>query len=219
MAVEFVALDWETANGARGSACAVGMVRVVGGEVVDTWSSLLRPPECFSGFAEANTAVHGLCADDVADAPRFADVWPTVESWLGSTTVVAHNAQFDLGVVQDATWASGARCPRLRYGCTLALARRHYDLPSYTLDAVADAAGVSLARHHEALADALAAAEILLRIAQDSAVSSVDDVFDLHGLALGWSTGPDAAPCRVVGRSRWTKVVPGTAGWAESTLW
>ena len=78
---------------------------------------------------------------------------------------------------------------------------------------------LGLARHHEALADALAAAEILLRIAQDSAVSSVDDVFDLHGLALGWSTGPDAAPCRVVGRSRWTKVVPGTAGWAESTLW
>lgn len=219
MALDFVALDWETANGARGSACAVGLVRVAGGAVAGTWSTLIQPPERFATFDERNTQVHGLCADDVAGAPRFADVWPEVEARLTPTTVIAHNAQFDLGVVQDATWATGHRCPRLRYGCTLLLARRHYALESYTLDEVAAAAGVDLARHHDALSDALAAAEVLLRIAQDVEADSVAEVFALHGLELGWSAGPDAAPCRVVGASRWERVAPGEDREAEPTLW
>lgn len=219
MALDFVALDWETANGARGSACAVGLVRVTGGAVTGTWSTLIRPPERFPSFDARNTEVHGLCEADVADAPRFADVWPEIEARLTPTTVIAHNAPFDLGVVQDATWATGHRCPRLRYGCTLLLARRHYTLESYTLDEVATAAGVTLERHHDALSDALAAAEVLLRIAADVEADDVEEVFGVHGLGLGWSTGPDAAPCRVVGASRWERIAPGQAREAEPTLW
>lgn len=218
MALDFVALDWETANGARGSACAVGLVRVTGGAVAGTWSTLIQPPERFATFDARNTQVHGLCADDVADAPRFADVWPAVEARLTPTTVVAHNAQFDLGVVQDATWATGHRCPRLRYGCTLLLARRHYALESYALDEVAAAAGVSLEQHHDALSDALACAGVLLRIARDVDADSVEEAFAVHGLELGWSAGPDAAPCRVVGGSRWERVAPGEATATEPTL-
>ncbi|NLE72081.1 MAG: 3'-5' exonuclease [Actinomycetales bacterium] len=217
--MDFVALDWETANGARGSACAVGVVEVRDGRVAATWSTLLRPPERFGGFDAANTAVHGLRADDVATAPRFADAWPDIERRLSAATVVAHNATFDLGVIQDSTWAAGLPCPRLRFGCTLLLARRHYDLPSYTLDVVAEAAGVRLDRHHDALSDARAAAEVLLRIAQDCGTSSVNETFALHGVALGWSRGPDAAPCRVVGRSRWERSTPGQDVPAPSTLW
>ena len=33
--MNFVAIDFETANYARDSACAVGLVKVVGGEIVD----------------------------------------------------------------------------------------------------------------------------------------------------------------------------------------
>ncbi|NCT90781.1 DNA polymerase III subunit epsilon [Cellulomonas sp. APG4] len=219
MALDFVAFDWETANGARGSACAVGLVRVRDGQVVSTWSSLLRPPAPFAGFDPANTAVHGLCADDVTEAPSFAEAWPTVESWLVADTAVAHNARFDLDVVKDATWASGLHCPRLRYGCTLTLARRHFDLPSYGLDVVAEAAGVTLEAHHDALADARAAAEVLLRVCSDVGATSVEEAFDAHGIGLGWSTGPEAVPCRVVGRSRWHGSPRGTAQHVEPTLW
>lgn len=216
--MNFVALDWETANGARGSACAVGLVRVRGGQVRDRWSSLIRPPDHFSGMDPRNTAVHGLAEEDVAAAPPFRELWPRVEARLLGDLVVAHNAQFDLGVIQDATWASGHRCPHLRYGCTLLLARRHYLLDSYTLDEVAAAADVRLEHHHDALSDALAAAQVLLRIAADLGTATVEETFAAHGLALGWSAGPDAAPCRVVGRSRWERVVPGTGQAAEPTL-
>lgn len=217
--LDFVALDWETANGARGSACAVGLVRVMDAVVAGTWSTLIQPPDRFASFDPRNTEVHGLHEEDVASAPRFVDVWPSIETRLARSTVIAHNAQFDLGVVQDATWATGHRCPRLRYGCTLLLARRHYALESYTLDLVAAAAGVTLDRHHDALSDALAAAEILLRIAQDVGAASVEETFAVHGLELGWSAGRDAAPCRVAGPSHWERVGPGQGRVEEPTLW
>lgn len=216
--MDFVALDWETANGARGSACAVGLVTVHGGRVTDTWSTLIRPPDRFSGFDARNTAVHGLCEADCADAPTFAEVWPQIQARLLGNVVVAHNAQFDLGVIQDATWATGHPCPHLQYGCTLLLSRRHYALDSYTLDEVSAAAGVRLERHHDALSDSLAAAEVLLRIAADLGTASIGGTFTAHGLELGWSAGPDAAPCRVVGRSRWERVVPGEERATEPTL-
>lgn len=219
MAVDFIALDWETANGSLGSPCAVGLVEVRDGEIAETWSSLMRPPDRFSSFATGNTAVHGLCAADVAAAPRFDEVWPSIEARLLPLTVMAHNAQFDLGVIQDATWASGLPCPRLRYGCTLLLARRHYNLDSYTLDRVAEAAGVDLGRHHDALSDALAAAEVLLRIVDDVDAASVEEVFEIHGLSLGWSSGPGAQPSRVEGRSRWERITPGEERSVAPTLW
>lgn len=217
--MDFVALDWETANGARGSACAVGLADVRGGQLVETWSSLIRPRDGFAGFDPRNIAVHGLTEQDVADAPCFAEVWPAVLERLDGRVVVAHNATFDLGVIQDATWAAGVSCPRLRHGCTLLLARRHYDLPTYTLDVVAEAAGVPFDRHHDAHADAVACAEVLLRISEDAAAASVADAFEIHGLALGWSAGPDAQPCRVVGRSRWDKLGPGEERATAPTLW
>lgn len=219
MSLEFVAVDWETANGARGSACAVGIVQVLDGAVAGTWSTLIQPPDRFSSFDPRNTAVHGLRAEDVMGAPRFVDIWPTIEARLTGSTVIAHNAKFDLGVVQDATWATGHRCPRLRYGCTLLLARRHYALESYTLDVVATAAGVPLDRHHDARSDALAAAEILLRIAHDVGAASIEETFTAHGLELGWSAGRDATPCRVTGPSPWVRLSRGQERPEAPTLW
>ncbi|HSV92226.1 MAG TPA: hypothetical protein VLH81_04080, partial [Desulfobacterales bacterium] len=43
VALSFVALDFETANAFRGSPCAVGLARVLDGEVVETARWLMRP--------------------------------------------------------------------------------------------------------------------------------------------------------------------------------
>jgi DNA polymerase III subunit epsilon len=219
MAVDFIAIDWETANAARGSACAVGLVEVRDGEITDTWSSLMQPPDQFSSFDANNTAVHGLRAEDVVGAPRFDELWQSIEERLLPLTVVAHNAKFDIGVIQDATGASRLRSAPLRYGCTLLLARRHYNLDSYTLDVVSEAAGVSLTHHHDALSDSLAAAQVLLKIIEDVGATSVEEAFEIHGLALGWSGGPDRQACQVAGRSRWERITPGEITPVESTLW
>lgn len=134
MTMDFVAIDWETANAHRASPCAIGMVVIRDGDVAESWSTLMRPPRGHGSFSPRNTAIHGLGADDVVGAPRFDEVWPEIERRLVGLPVFAHNAAFDMSVIQETTAAVGLPCPELTFGCTLVLARQHYVLRSYTLD-------------------------------------------------------------------------------------
>ncbi|HMS25247.1 MAG TPA: exonuclease, partial [Acidimicrobiia bacterium] len=57
--ISFTAIDFETANEFRGSACAVGLAKVVNGTVVDEKSLLFKPPEGHQRFDPFNTLIHG----------------------------------------------------------------------------------------------------------------------------------------------------------------
>jgi len=76
--MNFVAIDFETANYECNSACAVGLVKVVGGEIVDTAVHLIKPPTREFVF----TYVHGLTWNDVARSADFGKLWPTLEPLL-----------------------------------------------------------------------------------------------------------------------------------------
>ena len=64
--LNFCAIDFETANANRGSACAVGLARVVDGEIVATTHFLMRPPEEVDWFDGFNVELHGITAEMVA---------------------------------------------------------------------------------------------------------------------------------------------------------
>ena len=65
----FVAIDFETANGNRSSVCSVGIVVVRDGEIVDKYYSLIQPTPNF--YTRFTTAVHGLTMEDTGDARQF----------------------------------------------------------------------------------------------------------------------------------------------------
>ena len=71
----FVAIDFETADYGRDSACSVALVRVVGEEIVERTHWLIRPPRRTFAF----THVHGITWERVAREPTFADLWPRLE--------------------------------------------------------------------------------------------------------------------------------------------
>ena len=74
---DFAAIDFETANFERSSVCAVGVVIVRGGKVVDQYYSLIRPePEYYTYRC---TQVHGLTEADTRCAPNFPEVWASIE--------------------------------------------------------------------------------------------------------------------------------------------
>jgi DNA polymerase-3 subunit epsilon len=155
----FVALDFETANRRRDSACAVGAVRVERGVVVERYQSLIRPPTRHFEF----TWLHGISWRDVANAPGFRAVWYELRALCeGVDFLAAHNASFDAGVLDACCDQHGL--PRFdhRYECTVALARRVWNIHPTKLDCVAGALGIPL-RHHEAMSDAQACADIVLR--------------------------------------------------------
>jgi len=96
--MNFTAIDFETATGYRNSACAVGIVTVENGEIVDQYSALIRPPE--NHYWGMNIGVHGIYPSDTASAPSFAELYPEIHNRLHERTLVAHNAPFDRSVLQ-----------------------------------------------------------------------------------------------------------------------
>lgn len=190
--LDFTAIDFETANGFRGSPCAVGLVRVRDGVVAETGSWLMRPPRGFDRFDPRNVRIHGITEDQVSDRPRFGEVFSELEEFIGDDALVAHNAGFDLGVIESALEVSGADVPEMRFGCSLMLARKSYSLASYALPSAAAEAGFTLQNHHDALADAQACAAIVQdigsrQVAHEASVTprrNLSAVLDTAGLAL-----------------------------------
>ena len=156
--MNFVAIDFETANYRADSACAVGLVKVMDGEIVAKAVHLIRPPTREFVF----THIHGLTWKDVANAKDFATLWPTIELFLdGAAFLAAHNASFDKGVLHACCASYGLQAPSLRFECTVQIARRTWNIRPTKLPDVCQKLGIAL-NHHEALSDALACARIVL---------------------------------------------------------
>jgi DNA polymerase III subunit epsilon len=177
MALEFVAIDFETANSSPASPCAVGLVRVKDGFIQESISMLFKPPYPNNWFHEGNIRVHGIRPEDVQDAPDFEEVLPELLLFTEGLPFIAHNASFDMGVLRASALAVDFDLPDLSYGCSLAMARKTYNLESYRLNAVAYAIGHEEFNHHDALADADACARIVLHMAQRHEVESLEDLF------------------------------------------
>ncbi|MCM1067481.1 MAG: 3'-5' exonuclease [Muribaculaceae bacterium] len=158
----FVAIDFETANGRRCSVCSVGLIIVRDGEIVDRFYSLIKPtPNYYSYWT---TEIHGLTQADTESAPTFPEVWAQVQERIKGLPLVAHNKPFDESCLKAAFAEYGMEYPDYEFYCTLAASRRHLDLPSHQLHIVAEACGFHLENHHDALADAEACAAIALKI-------------------------------------------------------
>lgn len=165
MGLDFVAVDFETANRSHASMCAVGAVRVRDGVVVDTFSSLVRPPEEFGDFEAGNIRVHGITAEAVEAAGSWLDIYPAFRAFVGGDVVAGHNARFDSSVLVNTCGAYDIDLPTLSVVCTLQLARAALKLPSYSLPWVASHLGIPRFDHHDALEDARASAGVLVALA------------------------------------------------------
>ena len=161
---DFAAIDFETANEWPSSVCSVGVVVVRGGEIVDSFYSLIHPePEYYQRFCQR---VHGLGPEDTDDAPIFPAVWAQIEPLIKGLPFVAHNSPFDEGCLKAVFRVYRMDYPDYRFLDTLRASRRHFGrrLPNHQLQTVAAACGHDLTCHHHALADAEACARIALRL-------------------------------------------------------
>jgi DNA polymerase-3 subunit epsilon len=175
--LDFTAIDFETANSSGASACAVGLARVRGGQVVATAAWLIKPPPGHDDFAPINVGIHGIQPAHVMNAPSWSDQLSRLTAFAGADVLVAHNAGFDMSVLRRACAATGEECPPYRYVCSVQMSRKTYALASYRLPLVAAVAGCSPFAHHDALADAVACAEITIDCARRAGVD------DVHALA------------------------------------
>jgi DNA polymerase-3 subunit epsilon len=183
MEMNFVTIDFETAQYARESACAVGLVKYRDGKVADTWYSLIRPPKLY--IRPDFTDIHGLTVDDVRDAPAFVDLWDSsIRPFISGLPLAAHNAPFDMGVLRAVLEWYGLPVPHLNYFCTLALARRTWpELESHALTSLGESFGITY-EAHQALDDARTCGTIACMAAEKYGCRDIKGLLKAVGLGF-----------------------------------
>jgi DNA polymerase-3 subunit epsilon len=162
--MEFVVIDFETANRARSSACEIGLVKVVNGHITGKFSSLLRPHKDFDQFEAMNVMIHGIKAKDVRSAPEINEIWGEILDFIGDAPLLAHNAAFDMGVLRSTADLYSIELPKVDVYCTLVLSRKVLSLVSYSLPWVAEDLGIEFDHKHRAVEDAGGTAQVALEL-------------------------------------------------------
>ena len=154
----FLAIDFETANYKRNSACAVGLVRVEDSRIVRRAYHLIRPPSNWFVF----TYLHGIAWEDVIYEPTFEGVWQRIAPLFdGIDFLVAHNASFDRSVLRSCCEEAGIEQPEIPFRCTVTAARQVWDIYPTKLPDVCAYLDIPL-NHHEAASDSEACARIMI---------------------------------------------------------
>lgn len=163
--MDFIAMDFETANRQRASACSLALVVVRQDRVVDSFYTLIDPE---APFEPQNVRIHGITAAQVAGQPIFPAVWPHIQSFFTPDQLVtAHNSPFDVSVLRRTLERYDLPVPHYQVIDTARTAKKLMpDLPNHRLDTVSAALHIPLAHHHNALQDSYACARILIAQAQ-----------------------------------------------------
>ena len=157
---EYLAVDVET-NGLGGDRCElteIGTVLVGGGELHDTWESLVRPAQPLTRGIERFT---GITQGMVDRAPAPEEVLPEIARSIEGRVLVAHNASFDTRVLRQAFDRCGIDWPKPPVICTVAMARKFAPLVRQRkLALLAESLGIEVEGVHRALPDALTCARV-----------------------------------------------------------
>jgi DNA polymerase III epsilon subunit-like protein len=185
----FTAVDLETTDRdtTKAEIVEIAAVRVRDGQIVETFSSLVKPR---GPIAPGATDTHGIRATDVATASRFEDVWPKFRAFCGDDVIVAHNGyEFDFRILARVVRALGKRFDLCTYD-TLPLARDLYPTSRKLVD-LARQFGIPPGRSHRALDDTLTLAKVVLALDEvklsRARKTALVNLLDNLGIALALS--------------------------------
>lgn len=174
MSLDFVAIDFETANQYRASACSVGLVKFIDGKVVDTFYSLINPESEFDYY---NMQLHGITPEMVVDSPNYLQISSIIKEFKMELPLVAHYAPFDMGVIKDSNERYNIIDFNANYFDSYYLSRRFITSISYKLNHLAELLEFEF-DHHNALEDAKACGELILHIAKKNSFSTVEALLE-----------------------------------------
>ncbi len=158
----FVVFDIETTGFYPGidQITEIGAVRIERGEITGRFSTFVNPGR---PIPEKIVKLTGITDAMVHDAPGIETVLPEFLEFAKDAVLVAHNASFDVGFIRYYAAKQGLRTDNTILD-TLQLARFMFpELEHHRLNTLAKHLGVSLEKHHRAVDDSAATAEILLK--------------------------------------------------------
>ena len=158
----FNAIDVETANADPGSICQIGVVRIEDGDLVESHSIFVNPE---TRFNPSNTRLHGISEATVEKSTTLPQMQAELRRLMEDMILVSHTS-FDRVAIDRALDRYGIDLIRATWLDSAAIARaawpERYRRTGWSLAAIAGDLGI-IFRHHDAVEDARAAAEIVLR--------------------------------------------------------
>ena len=178
--LDYIAIDFETANYYKNSACSVGLVRFLDGKEKDSCYTLIHPAKMYFVPAWTET-IHHISYKDVQGKPYFPEIWNTlVMPFINQTPgipLVAHNGNiFDMQVIRECCRYFEMEVPKLEYFDSLDIARKTWpDFESHSLTFLGEHFGIDYLAH-DALEDSRTCGKIVKFSADKWGVSSVDEL-------------------------------------------
>lgn len=187
---DFVSIDFETWNCSNGHyvVCSVGMVKVVNNQIVDTFHSLVKP----LGYetVEINPMAckkHHIKRFDVKNAPGSITILSMIEAFVGEYPLLAHNATTEKGCIKSLCCEAkrNSFLETSSYIDTLSISERCNEfvgLPAKngkgwnTLEAICERFGISVLNVHNALDDAMMAANLYLHYERMGYLSQIEEM-------------------------------------------
>ena len=158
--MRIVALDFETANTSPFSGCSLGIAIYQDGEILDNFEWYFKPHHDYDTFTF--TYLHGISYEDVENEPEFDYYYDQLAEILKDSIIVAHNAPFDIGVLNAMCDIYNLNHFKNKYLDTVYIARRVFPyLKNHKLNTVSEYLGIDLS-HHNGKSDANACLMILL---------------------------------------------------------
>ena len=180
--LDYIAIDFETANNYMNSACSVGLVRFIDGKETDSCYSLIHPAKMYF-IPEWTETIHHISYKDVYDKPYFPEVWNTmVMPFINQTTdipLVAHNGNtFDMQVIRGCCDYYEMPLPQFEYFDSLIIARKTWpEIKSHRLTALGELFGIEYLAH-DALEDSRTCGQIIKLAADKWGVTSVEALLE-----------------------------------------
>ena len=195
--MNFVAIDFETANEKRASVCAVALILFEDAKITNEYEWIVSPPQHLNYFNQYNIQMHGIKESDIIGKPEFNKVWNEIHPLINNKILVAHNAGFDIGVLRQLLDYYQLDYPSIQFICTCSVARKTWDKQiNYTLKNIGNHLGYVF-NHHDAHDDARICGQILLDACKYHSCDSISDLAKIIGLKKGLLSSNKYRPCSV----------------------
>lgn len=176
--LDFVAIDFETANSKHSSICQIGLVKVRNGILGKTHTHYVMPPPGQQNFGHHNIAIHGITRRMIDGAEGWELMLPRLAAFAGDLPLVAHNVVAERSMIRQTSEAIGLVPPAFTFYCTQRAAQLHLpDMESYKLNRLVEDLELPALQHHDAGEDAAAAAHLAVKLSEISGITDVHALF------------------------------------------
>lgn len=162
---DFIAIDFETANAKRISACALGIVFVKNEFIVHEELHYIKPPKD-QMFNDRHIGIHGITPNMVANSESFEHYWKAgLNEYFNNNLIVFHNASMDLSILRQLFEHHQIEDYDINYLDTMNLAS-HNNLPGKIVE-LANHYGLEIIDHHNPVEDAKLCANVFINLVEE----------------------------------------------------